>query len=527
MIRSILQKLSGGSSKRIYRRTFTRLILAILGIFAVLGIVYFLLFNRSAIEIQQRQLLEVGEALAEHLPDSFDSNHLVLSTPGAEGELMFAARSSAAQIWLINAEGKIIESTPLPKNVYEKLKEDDNGYFQLKREWLNDAAFDRRGQTSTGDFHGLLPKGKRWITASVPLASRTGAYAGEVLLHKPLVSSDLSGFFLEKSIFTAFLVAFLVAILILLILSKNITKPIAELVRVSQAVYGGDLSARVRMPGPGRKEAPLLEEDELQNKDDDLTLLMRTMNTLIQKLQEQEQERQNFLSSISHDLRTPVTSLRGFIDAMQDGMVEPERYPYYLDIMQKECGRLQTLINSLFEVTLLDKPEQLQLAVCDINDLILQNVKGLEGVYRAKHLLIRTDFFAENLEEGKLPVLCDPERLDRVLQNILGNAIRFSPEGGELLLRTELSANGRKVIVHIEDEGPGIPEDECAKVFDRFYKVNKARGSDGSGLGLYIARGILRKHGQKIEAGRSAQLGGAMFSFTLDRPGALYAEQAE
>jgi signal transduction histidine kinase len=221
------------------------------------------------------------------------------------------------------------------------------------------------------------------------------------------------------------------------------------------------------------------------------------------------------MSSISHDLRTPITSIKGFIEGMIDGTVPPDRYQHYLDIVKQEVLRLQSLVQTIFEAALLESGSGLHQSVFDINVLIKEDVIGLESLLTEKNLGVQTDFLEE--QQGRLMVTGDREAISRVIYNIISNAIKFTPDDGIIALTTRRTSRSREIEVIIEDSGAGIPEQDMPYIFDRFYKADKSRNVKGSGLGLYISRTILTAHGQRIHASRS-ELGGAKFSFTLSTP---------
>jgi signal transduction histidine kinase len=277
-------------------------------------------------------------------------------------------------------------------------------------------------------------------------------------------------------------------------------------------VTRGDLSVRIVLPGINSAEMPV---DPGKVMHDDLTVLVNTMNIMIERLEYQERDRKDFISSVSHDLRTPITSIRGFVEGMIDGTVPPERFPYYLDIVKQETQRLQTLVNTMFEGSVLESGRQVNMDVFDLNAVIKEDIIGLESLLAEKNLDVQTDLMAD--EQGRQLVIGDREAISRVIYNIVSNAIKFTPVDGIIGLSSRRSSRPREIEVVIDDSGPGVPEQEMPYIFDRFYKVDKSRTARGSGLGLFICRSILTSHGQRITVGHS-DLGGARFVFTLATP---------
>ena len=260
--------------------------------------------------------------------------------------------------------------------------------------------------------------------------------------------------------------------------------------------------------GPGRERAVPV------GREDDLTRLVRTFNMLIAQFEEREQQHSEFLSNVSHDLRTPVTSIGGFIGGMRDGTIPAEKFDYYLDIIKVETNRLEGLINTLFDQTDQEGQTALKQEVFDLHSLIRQVKQSFEPMLTEKKIELETVF--DHRFEEPVRAVGDTGQLTRVLNNVVANAVRFTPKKGIILISTEVGE--RSIRVAVEDNGPGIPEEDLPRIFDRFYKADKSRHGEGSGLGLYIARALIQRHSQQIEAGRSPDLGGARIQFTVARP---------
>ena len=186
---------------------------------------------------------------------------------------------------------------------------------------------------------------------------------------------------------------------------------------------------------------------------------------------------------------------------------------HYLDIVKSETERLRQLIDSLFEQTLDGNVNTLNRSVFNVKTLIIRVINSLEPLLQEKNISLELQL--ANEDPAAHNVIADEDAITRVLSNILTNAIRFAPQSGLVLVRTK--TDNRLVHVFIEDNGEGIPDEDIPQIFDRFYKVERSRSTEGSGLGLYIARTLIKRHGQIIRAYHS-DLGGAGFVFTLERP---------
>ena len=236
-------------------------------------------------------------------------------------------------------------------------------------------------------------------------------------------------------------------------------------------------------------------------------------------LQNNEKTRSAFLGNISHDLRTPMTTISGFVDGMLDGAIPPEKYEHYLRIVSSETKRLSRLVSTLLDITKIQAGERkFQKTEFDICETARQIIISCEQRLNEKHL----DVVFECAEDNML-VFADTDAVYQVLYNICDNAIKFSKEGG--IYRVSIVRNLDKVFVSVFNEGEGIKPEELPFVFERFYKSDKSRGLDktGLGLGLYICKTIIDAQGEEIwvksEYGKNCE-----FVFTLQS--ALKGEKA-
>jgi|LSQX01.1.fsa_nt_gb signal transduction histidine kinase len=497
-------------SRSIYVRTIAQLTLAILVVFLVLSLVYYANVSRNSMLQQANKLLNAAQAISSAIAINLNADGDI-ENPQVNSFVNFTARSSGAIVWIINFRGEIILQTGLPAVVRERLERSERGYFVLPDDYLPAKRSGTSGMTEGGDFSGLLAdSGAYWLSAAYPVPTGNFGYRGEIQLHMQMQDGNFSAFLMTNGLIVSFLVAFAIALLINGIISRNITRPLRLLSEAAEKVTRGDLSARVALPGasPDKPRPHGLVTD-------DLTVLVETMNSMLDKLANQERDRKDFISSVSHDLRTPITTIRGFVEGMLDGTIPPDRAPHYLEIVKQEVLRLQTLVNTMFEGTVLESAQKVNQTVFDINQVIKEDIIGLESLLAEKRLDVQTEFMGD--DNGRLLVLGDREAISRVVYNIVSNAIRYTPADGIIALTTRKSARHKEIEVVVDDSGPGIPEQEYPYIFDRFYKVDKSRTSKGSGLGLYICRTILAAHGQKIRVARS-DLGGARFIFTLQSP---------
>jgi len=242
---------------------------------------------------------------------------------------------------------------------------------------------------------------------------------------------------------------------------------------------------------------------------DEVGQLAIQFNTMAESLHNQELIRRAFISNLSHDLRSPLTSIAGFMKAIKDGTAPPESHGYYQDIVLSETERLIKLSNDILDIhRIQDAKLELDLSVFDINKLIRDTIMGLEQRANEQQITI-TSHFAHATDM----VHADKDKIQRCLYNLLDNAIKFTPQGDEIIVETTIK--GKKVAVSVKDNGPGMTPDEQRHIFDRFFKGDPSRNElQGSGLGLSIAKEFILAHGEQI-AVLSAPGKGSRFTFYL------------
>ena len=303
-----------------------------------------------------------------------------------------------------------------------------------------------------------------------------------------------------------FLIAVVLAMVIIVIYTRRISDPIEKLTKAATRVSNGDLSARV--------DISKYQESRHSYEDDDIMILVKIFNRMVEQIERGNSEQTDFIASISHDLRTPLTSIKGFINAILDGTIPAEKQDHYLGIVQNEVNRLSDLVSDMNSIILLDNDiDPNNFEEFNINETIIETVQGTEILLQEKDIAVQT-----NIQSGSKAVIVygDQREISRVIYNLVTNAIKFVPDK-EGIISINVDVQGRDIVlITIEDNGPGIAQDKLSHVFDRFYKVDHSRTDrSGSGLGLYICKRILQKHGQSIFAEKSESLGGAKFEFTL------------
>lgn len=282
-----------------------------------------------------------------------------------------------------------------------------------------------------------------------------------------------------------------IALLLTFVLSRRMTSPIEVLAKAARRLGHGDLSQRVRLQG-----------------ESEVTALAEAFNSMAADLEYAEQLRRNMVADVAHELRTPLSNIQGYLEAIRDGVVEPDAAA--IRSLSEETYLLSRLVNELQELSLAEAGElKLVYQAEDIANLVKQAVTPWQPQVTARELSLSVEL------PDDLPLVnIDWQRVNQVLHNILENAVAHTPKGGTI--NVAASQKGKWVEVSVSDTGEGIPAEDLPHIFERFYRVDKsrARATGGSGLGLTIAKRLIEAHGGTITV--QSKLGeGSRFSFTL------------
>lgn len=246
------------------------------------------------------------------------------------------------------------------------------------------------------------------------------------------------------------------------------------------------------------------------HRHDEFYTVSSAINYMAQKLENLEDYQKNFIANISHDFRSPLTSIRGYTQAILDGTIPPEMQNKYLNIILFETDRLTKLTTNLLTLNNIKyNGAFLNIVTFPINSVIKKTAETFEGIGTKKKISIELIF-----AESEIPVCGDVDKIQQVLYNLIDNAIKFSPNGSTIRISTE--EKNDKVFVSVKDHGIGIPNENIQKIWDRFYKTDLSRGKDkkGTGLGLSIVKEIINAHGENINV-ISTEGVGTEFVFTL------------
>ena len=314
-----------------------------------------------------------------------------------------------------------------------------------------------------------------------------------VLLNRPLTEISNNVLSVQRILIFVFLVLALGVGLAIWAISNNMIQSIHQMRDVSAAISKGDFSEKVEV-----------------HSHDEIGELAASFNAMAEELARADETQREFIGNISHDFRSPLTSIRGFAEAMLDDVVPPEQHKKYIQIIYDETNRLNKLANDMLLLNKMESgQEELQIRRFDINEMIVSLSLSFEQRIEEKKLDIRFRFLQDHLF-----VMADQDKIERVVYNLIDNAIKFTEEGDSITVETSIV--GKKAYITVTDTGIGMDEETQKHIFERFRKGDKSRGLNktGMGLGLAIVKQIILNHGEEILC-RSKEGQGTSFEFTL------------
>lgn len=348
--------------------------------------------------------------------------------------------------------------------------------------------------------HMLLAEENSYAYA-LPVATETGYSVGYVVVTSTAETWNTLMDTTVRSVTVAGLWILLAALIAIYFTTERVIAPLREMSRAAKKMMVGQYDVRVRVHGR-----------------DEVAELAVAFNQMAESLDNLEHMRNSFVASVSHDLRTPMTTILGFIDGILDGVIPPDQQEHYLQIISGEVRRLSRLVTALLDVSRLQAGDRkFDMKPFDICEMGRQILISFEQKIDAKRLDVEFES-----DEDYMFVLADRDAIHQILYNICDNAVKFASEGGKLKMSFTWSGGEgnrhRKAVVRVFNEGQGIPPEDIPFVFERFYKGDKSRSLDktGVGLGMFIAKTIIEAHGETISV--SGEYGkNCIFTFTLPR----------
>ncbi len=419
----------------------------------------------------------LSDLASAYLPESGSSMLLNVN-------LDLAAKASGADILLCDTQGKVILCSDSLTGCSHRGKTVSLDYLQ----WL-------MSHKDTRQIEALYPE-MRYLTAEAVYSSETGQVIATVLVSVPVSHTTDVANWLNNAFVLVTLAALLCTLFSMYYFNQRHAHPLREMAKTTAAFGHGDLEARVKLSGSYPEE---VEE------------LALSINNMADSLQKSEYSRQEFVANVSHELKTPMTTISGYVDGILDGTIPPEHQRRYMQIVSDETKRLSRLVRSMLDISQLQGeggiPDE-KMNRFDVEECIGQVLITFEQKILKKSIRVQVE-----MPEHPLYTIANQDYISQVVYNLLDNAVKFCPEEGTLLLQVREGVN--KIFVTVANDGETIPEQELSLLFDRFHKIDKSRtrNKDGWGLGLYIVKTIIGLHGENISV--TSVDGRTEFTFTL------------
>ena len=452
--------------------------------FTILAAVISSGITRNSIEAKKISMEIAANIAKQHVEMSFNNSKFISFYDYALSEkdnlsnrlLGYSNLTEDSLIIIADLNGNIIITTPMSSVYLTK----DSINTEIIQNILNSNSTPNSVDNSFQTLNGVF--NKRHIMFTQVLKSNKGEAYGVLFFCSPSVYDKYFVERLIKNIILSCLWILVASLVILYFITEKIVSPVREMSKAAKSFAGGRFDVRVPVKGIS----------------DEIGELASAFNNMAAALADNEETQRSFLASVSHDLRTPMNSIGGFVDGILDGTIPPEEHVKYLNTVSAETKRLARLVSSLFEITKMQSGEikfiRKNFDICEMarNALIF-----LEKKIEAKNLEIEF-----NCDEDNMYIFADSDATRRILDNLLENAIKFTPEKG--LLRINITNGGKerdkKILISVYNTGAGIPAEDLPSVFDRFFKSDRSRGLDksGAGLGLFIVKTIIEAHDEKI-----------------------------
>lgn len=443
--------------------------------FTTLGIALSMVFSQYYINEKEEQLIQQGERISAQFARS-DISVSKLTT-----ELQILEEYMNASVFVINKTGEIYASG-------------------INQNWI--------GQTITNDAIHLVLSGKiatvqgkingmfaeSVLTVGYPILVRDNVIGGIFMcISMPEIEKNIYGMY--QAGYICMLISMTVGILLVYISSRSISRPLMEMNEAAKVIASGNFEKRITI-----------------HSVDEVGQLAESLNNMAESLYAHEKESRAFIANISHDLRSPLTSMQGFLNAILDGTIPKEKEDYYLNIILEETQRLAKLTNNIVDLSRAQTSGvSLQKTVFDLNELIRDSLEKVQPRFHKKQIVANIIF-----AEKTTMVFADPEIIQRVFQNLIDNALKFTEQNGKIEVETSYPKSKNKVFVCVRDNGSGISAEDQKHIFDRFFKADTSRGKDkkGGGLGLSIVKEFIKAHDERIWV-KSQKGCGSEFIFSL------------
>ncbi|MCR5031540.1 MAG: HAMP domain-containing histidine kinase [Lachnospiraceae bacterium] len=464
------------------RRTLYLKFLVAYGIFGLFGFLIVATFvSNMTMERIQRQEAEKLYQEATYIANSYAQELYNSETTldSVKKQLDAISAYQGAIVRIINPSGRIVV--------------DSNAVLEPDTETI----IENFDPTVTGgsyyiisDFFGSFQEDMLSVIAPITANFKVQGY---LVIHKPMSGLEKQANSMLNISYSLLLILFILSLIILIFFTELVYIPLRRITKATEQYAAGNYHYELTV-------------DSI----DEMGYLAASLSYMAHEIASAEDNQKKFVANVSHDFRSPLTSIRGFLVAMLDGTIPPEMHEKYLNVVLNETDRLTKLTNGLLTLNNLNtKGMLLNRTDFDLNKVIRDTVSSFEGTCIQRSIGIDLVLTGESLI-----VNADMEKIQQVLYNLIDNAIKFSHH--DSVVRVETSIKKQKVFVSVKDSGIGIPKDDLKLVWERFYKSDSSRGKDkkGTGLGLSIVKEIITAHGENINV-VSTEGEGSEFIFSL------------
>ncbi len=461
-----------------YKLLIGYLIFGLLGFITIATISSDMTYNHL-IKRESESLYDEATMIAEQCSKVYEGKNINLDSAYPQLEAVSAYLGS--DIWIVDQNGSIAADS-------------SNKHTGITIDGFDPTAQGNR-LYSVGQYYNLFDS--KVLSVLAPITGNMKTY-GYIVIHMPITKIEtLQNGFLNIVYITSIILFFL-SLVVLIVFTKVVYLPLKKITYAAGEYAAGNLAHNI----------PITTHDEIG-------YLASTLNYMSNELNEMEQYQHNFIANVSHDFRSPLTSIKGYLEAILDGTIPQELYDKYLHIVISETERLNKLTQGMLTLNSLDSKGYLTRTNFDINRTIKETAATFEGTCSAKNITFDLTF-SDNIQM----VYADLGKIQQVLYNLIDNAIKFSHNNSVIYIQT--SIRYEKIFISVKDTGIGIPKDSQKKIFERFYKTDLSRGKDkkGTGLGLAIVKEIIQAHGENIDV-VSTEGVGSEFIFSLPKATAL------
>ncbi|WML46031.1 ATP-binding protein [Neobacillus sp. PS3-40] len=476
--------------KSLFSKLFKTYVIVTLLSIVMVSFFFYLFFKSYYFSVKEQQMITQGEKMAQILSPYIKDQEFNRS----KEIIKEYNKVNISQMWIVNKDRKFISDLEGQNNT-EHLHPKTN---QLE------SALNGKVATNYGMVKYLSTP---VLTVALPIYVE-GKVAGAIFVCNPL--SDIKASIIQTwhIVIFAGMISILIVAFVSYFISQSITKPIKEITKSSLEMIKGNFT----------KQAKVYSSDEIGILAGTFNTMMLTLDKTLRDLENEknkmaalERMQREFVANASHELRTPLTSVRGYLEALLDGVVSSEEQENrYLRITLKETLRLQRLVKGLLDLSKIESGQiKINKKELNLSEIINRTVMNLEPLADDRLLSLRAD-----VQEHLPTVLGDEDLIEQVLINYITNAIRFTPDGGQITVKAVIHEG--EVHVHVIDTGIGITPEELSKVWKRFYKIDQVRSSskEGAGLGLSLVKEIMDRLDGKAWV-ESTLNQGSIFSFSL------------